>query len=173
MARFWKDEYEVAMEQAYAEAQNGGTVELDNFDRVHARKAIRFMLSKAQERVVLLCHRLATDVYGSREMIDALKNALRRNAKINVYVRDNLADLSLFNDVLAMNGVEICTGMDVYPEVAAIGDFLLVDPEATKTPCMLRQERDPAQRSGRLFFGDKQECINVLTKIAKFKSCIS
>lgn len=164
MKIFKKDAYEAAMEQAYADALKGKSVELDNFDREHASKAIRFMLSKARKKAVLLCHRLAVDVYANRAMLDALKAALARGVKLEVYIRSRVADSSLFCDILAMHNIPVHADMDASSEVRNMGDFILVDADSAdcrEAPCMLRKEKDAQHRSGRVFFGYSSMCDQV------------
>ena len=167
MTMFRKDAYESAMEQALKESEAGAPVKLDNFDRSHATKAIRFMLSRAEKEIVLFCHKLAADVYSNRAMLDALKSALSKGVKMRVFVRDSMPESSLFNDVIALYNVPVVCGLNKFRQTHEIADFCLVDQN------LLRREEDAHHRSASLFFGDRDAVAGSLRSLELLERCSS
>ena len=103
---------------------------MKNPDRAHAKVLIMKLLENAREEVIIFCHRLARDVYGSEEVCDALIKAYQNHPSLNVkvYIRDDAPDFSPFVSILLNKGVRIQCGVNTEHE--SIGNVILTDGES-------------------------------------------
>ena len=124
----------------YAISCGETSISLENKDRDHARELIRQLINNARESIVILCHRLARDVYGSREVTAALVNAYKNNPdlKCTVYLRD-YPQITPFLMHLAKHGVLPKT----LKKEIELGDILIVDGENGREEC------DPIRRTAK------------------------
>lgn len=104
--------------------QSKECIVFSNTDREHAKDLVMKLLRSAQHEVIIFCHRLARDVYGSVEVCEALDEAYRNNPdlKLKVYIRDIAPDYSPFVNSLLNKGVRIRRNIR-----SQEGDILLVD----------------------------------------------
>lgn len=117
--------------------------EFENKDRDHAKALVMKLLGSARHEVIIFCHRLAQDVYGSEEVCNALNEAYRNNPnlKVQVYIRDEVPEFSPFVSTLIDRGVRIHSNI----KNEETGDILLVDGQSG------REEKSEKEREGRAY----------------------
>lgn len=120
--------------------------ELPNTDRTHAKILAMKLLRRAEKEVIIFCHRLAQDVYGSEEVCEALDEAYQNNPDLNVqvYIRESAPEYSPFVDTLLVKGVRIHTNVH-----SKKGDILLVDGNG-------REEKSEKERKGQAYFNNQE-----------------
>lgn len=77
--------------------------------RQETKVLIMKLLRRAKKEVVIFCHRLAHDVWGSVEVCDALVEAYRNNPdlSVQVFIRDKAPAWSPFVSTLISHGVRV------------------------------------------------------------------
>lgn len=143
MAKAIMDGYVDLVQSALSQSERA---ELNNDDRDHARVLTALLIGQAEERVQILCHRLASDVYGSREVTTALNEAFSRNPKLKceVWVKEQKPDFSPFLALLLSHDAEIRTSVDTDCD-----DILIVDGKHG------REETDADKRKAKAYFYDE------------------
>lgn len=141
---------------AYALASGEESISLENKDRDHARALISQIIGSARESITILCHRLARDVYGSREVASALIKAYLNNPNLRckVYLREK-PQITPFLMILANHGVLPVT----LDKEVKMGDILVVDGESG------REESDPESRIATGIIRNKAWAAQALQKL--------
>lgn len=82
---------------------------IPNSGRHETKVLIMKLLRRAKKEVVIFCHRLAHDVWGSVEVCEALVEAYRNNPDLNVrvFIRDKAPAWSPFVSTLISHGVRV------------------------------------------------------------------
>lgn len=126
--------------------QNKGVTNvMSNNDVEHARILTRNLIRSATSEIVILCHRLAWQVYGCDDIADALREAYAKNPnlKCHVFIRNEVPDYTSFYAVLMAHGVRLVQGYE-----SSLPDVLIVDRTNG------REETNAEEKEGTAHFHD-------------------
>lgn len=125
---------------------NKGPMALNNDSRSHAKILIQKIIERAKKKIVILCHRLAREIYGSEEVVNALKKAYANNKDLEVIVcvRNDVPDLTPFVSTLLRHNADIRLKVKTnLPDVIVVDGMngrVEIDPIVRKGLCLIHNE---------------------------------
>lgn len=139
------DLYKKDVDSVIEAADEGQKDQLPNPDREHAAVLIEKLFGAAESSIQVLCHRLAGDIYGRRELYKALKKAYQKHPNLDceIYLRDSYPDSTQVRDEFLAHGAKIVTNVSKVAE--SMPDMFLVDNK------LLRKERSSENREADFF----------------------
>lgn len=154
MTDFDKKVYE--KEIILALRNKGVTNVMSNNDVEHARILTRNLIQSAESEIVILCHRLAWQVYGCDDIADALREAYAKNPnlKCHVYIRNEVPDYTPFYAVLMSHGVRLTQGYE-----SSLPDVMIVDRMNG------REETNAEKKEGKAHFHDAAWAVAKVSKL--------
>lgn len=124
MADYFMKQYEKDVEEAFLCGDEN--VDIQNDSAEHAVVLIKNLIRNAKDEIIILCHRMAQEIYGDKGVLKALEDAYRRNPKLKVhaYVRAEIPDLTPFIATLIDHDADIRTN---YTSCGDCKDIVVVD----------------------------------------------